>query len=265
MATVENGDVRIHYEWSGCDDGDALVFSNSLGTDLHMWDKVLPLLENRFRVLRYDMRGHGKSSNPPGPYTADQLGGDLLSLLDRLALGRVHLCGLSLGGLVAMWIGIHAPERIDRMILANTAANFGPPERWDERIAMVESSGMEPMALATLERFFTPAYREQHPEEMQTACRMIAATNAVGYAGCCGALRDADVRREIGAIEAPCLVVVGAHDEATPPSEGQALHSALPNSSLVELDASHLSAWERPGEFAGAVLAFLGTKEHVHG
>ena len=169
MATVENGDVRIHYEWSGSDDGEALVFSNSLGTDLRMWDKVLPLLENRYRILRYDMRGHGKSSNPPGPYTADQLGGDLLSLLDRLALGRVHLCGLSLGGLVAMWIGIHAPERIDRMILANTAASFGPPERWDERIAMVQSSGMEPMALATLERLFTPAYREQHPEEMQTA------------------------------------------------------------------------------------------------
>ncbi len=265
MATVENGDVRIHYEWSGCDDGEALVFSNSLGTDLHMWDKVLPLLENRFRVLRYDMRGHGKSSNPPGPYTADQLGGDLLSLLDRLALGRVHLCGLSLGGLVAMWIGIHSPERVDRMILANTAASFGPPERWVERIAMVQSLGMEPIALATLERWFTPVYREQHPEEMQTACRMIAATNAVGYAGCCGALRDADVRREIGAIEAPCLVVVGAHDEATPPSEGQALHSALPNSSLVELDASHLSAWERPGEFAAAVLGFLGTKERSDG
>ena len=191
-----------------------------LASDLHMWDRVLPLLENRYRILRYDMRGHGKSSVPPGPYTAAQLGGDLLSLLDRLALGRVNLCGLSLGGLVAMWIGIHAPQRVDRMILANTAASFGPPERWDERIAMVQSSGMEPMALATLERWFTPAYREQHPEEMQTACRMIAATNAVGYAGCCGALRDADVRREIGAIEAQCLVVVGAHDEATPPSRG---------------------------------------------
>ena len=265
MATVENGDVLTHYEWSGCDDGEALVFSNSLGTDLRMWDRVLPSLENRYRILRYDMRGHGKSSVPPGPYTAAQLGSDLLFLLDHLALGRVNLCGLSLGGLIAMWIGIHAPQRVDRMILANTAASFGPPERWDERIAMVQSSGMEPMALATLERWFTPAYREQHPEEMQTACRMIAATNAVGYAGCCGALRDADVRREIGAIEAPCLVVVGAHDEATPPSEGQALHAALRNSSLVELDASHLSAWERPGEFGGAVLAFLGTKERSDG
>ena len=164
MATAENGDIRNHYEWSGSDDGEALVFSNSLGTDLRMWDKVLPLLESRYRILRYDMRGHGKSSVPPGPYTADQLGGDLLSLLDRLALGRVHLCGLSLGGLIAMWIGIHAPERIDRMILANTAASFGPPERWDERIAMVQSSGMEPMALATLERFFSPPTGSSTPK-----------------------------------------------------------------------------------------------------
>ena len=257
MATVENGDVRIHYEWSGCDDGTVLVFANSLGSDLHMWDKVVPSLEKRFRILLYDTRGHGKSSVPPGPYTAAQLGGDLLFLLDQLALGRVNLCGLSLGGLVAMWIGIHAPQRLDRMILANTAASFGPPEKWDERIAMVQSSGMEQMALATLERWFTPAYREQNPEEMRTVRRMIAATNAAGYAACCGVLRDTDLRREIAAIEAPCLVVVGAHDPATPPSEGQALDSALRNSSLIELDASHLSAWEKPGEFAGAVLGFL--------
>jgi 3-oxoadipate enol-lactonase len=265
MATVENGDVRIHYEWSGSGDGTVLVFSNSLCSDLHMWDKVVPSMENRYRILRYDMRGHGKSNSPPGLYTAAQLGSDLLFLLDHLALGRVHLCGLSLGGLVAMWIGIHAPQRVDRMILANTAASFGPPEGWDQRIAMVQSSGMEPMALGALERWFTPAYREQHPEEMETVRRMVSATNAVGYAGCCGALRDADVRREIAAIEAPCLVVVGAHDPATPPSEGRALHSALRNSSLVELEASHLSAWERPGEFASAVLGFLGTKERSDG
>ncbi len=257
MATVENGDVRTHYEWSGSDEGEVLVFANSLGSDLHMWDKVLPSLGNRYRILRYDMRGHGKSSIPPGLYTTAQLGSDLLSLLDHLALGRVNLCGLSLGGLVAMWVGIHAPQRVNRMILANTAASFGPPEAWDQRIAYVQSSGMEAMALASLDRWFTPAYREQHPEEMQAVCRMISATNAVGYTGCCGALRDADVRREIAAIEAPCLVIVGAHDLATPPSEGQALESALKNSSLVELNAAHLSAWETPGEFAGAVLEFL--------
>jgi 3-oxoadipate enol-lactonase len=265
MATVENGDVRTHYEWSGSGDGAVLVFSNSLGSDLHMWDKVLPSLESRYRILRYDMRGHGKSSVPPGLYTADQLGNDLLSLLDHLELGRVNLCGLSLGGLVSMWIGIHAPQRIDRMILSNTAASFGPPERWEERIAMAQSSGMEPIALATLERWFTPTYREQNPEEMEAVRRMISATNALGYAGCCGALRDADVRGEISGIEAPCLVVVGTHDEATPPAEGQALHAALRKSSLVELNASHLSAWERPEEFAAVILGFLGTKERSDG
>ena len=222
MATAEHGDIRTHYEWSGSGDGTVLVFSNSLGSDLHMWDKVLPSLESRYRILRYDMRGHGKSSIPPGPYTAGQLGSDLLFLLDHLKLGRVHLCGLSLGGLVSMWMGIHEPRRVDRMILANTAASFGPPEKWEERIAMVQSSGMEPMALATLERWFTPGFREQHPDEMQAVRRMISATDALGYAGCCGVLRNTDLRGDIAAIEAPCLVIAGTHDPATPPADGRA-------------------------------------------
>ncbi len=199
-----------------------------LASDLHMWDKVLPLLENRLSDSAIRHAGARKEQYSAGPlHGRAARRRSAFPPRSSRARPREPLRPFARRS-GSMWIGIHSPERIDRMILANTAASFGPPERWDERIAMVQSLGMEPIALATLERLFTPVYREQHPEEMQTACRMIAATNAVGYAGCCGALRDADVRREIAAIEAPCLVIVGAHDQATPPSEGQALHSALP-------------------------------------
>jgi 3-oxoadipate enol-lactonase len=257
MPTIEKGDVRLHYEQSGAMDGPVLVLANSLGSNLQMWDKVLPSLEKSLQVLRYDMRGHGKSGVPPPPYSLEQLGNDLLLLIDHLSIGRVRVCGLSLGGLVSLWLGIHAPERFDRMIFANTAPHIGTRDGWEQRIAMVQSSGMEGLALQTLERWFTPGYREQHPAEMESIRQMVAATNASGYCGCCAALRDTDLRSEIAAIEAPCLVITGTHDPATPASDGRALHSALQNSSYVELDSSHLSAWEKAEDFAEAVLAFL--------
>jgi 3-oxoadipate enol-lactonase len=257
MPTLERGDVRLFYEQSGAMHGPVLVLANSLGSNLHMWDKVLPSLEKSLRILRYDMRGHGKSSVPPPPYSIEQMGSDLLSLMDHLSIDRVHLCGLSLGGLVSMWLGIHAPGRFDRLIFANTGARIGTRDGWEQRIAMVQSSGMDGLALQTLERWFTPAYREQHPAEMETIRQMVAATNSTGYCGCCAALRDTDLRGEIAAIEAPCLVITGTHDPATPPSDGRAIHSALRNSSFVEFDSAHLSAWEKAEEFAGAVLAFL--------
>ncbi len=259
MPTLEKGDVLLHYELSGALDGPVLMLANSLGSNLHMWDKVLSSLEKSLGILRYDMRGHGKSSVPSPPYSIDQLGSDLLLLIDHLSIDRVHLCGLSLGGLVSLWAGLHAPDRFERMIFANTAARIGTRDGWEQRIAMVQSSGMDGLALQTLERWFTPAYREQHPEEMETIRQMLAATNSTGYCGCCAALRDTDLRAEIAAIEKPCLVISGTHDPATPPTGLQAIHAALRNSTYVELDSSHLSAWEKAGEFADTVLAFLRT------
>jgi 3-oxoadipate enol-lactonase len=259
MPTLERGDARLHYEQSGADNGPVLVLSNSLGSNLHMWDKVLPSLEKSLRILRYDTRGHGKSSVPPPPYSIEQMGSDLLLLMDHLSIDRVHVCGLSLGGLVSIWLGIHAPERFERMIFANTAARIGTRDGWEQRIAMVQSSGMDGLALQTVERWITPTYREQHPAEMETIRQMLAATNPAGYCGCCAALRDTDLRGEIAAIEAHCLVITGTHDPATPPSDGRAIHSTLRNSRYVEFDSAHLSAWEKAEEFAGAVLAFLRT------
>ncbi|HEY3628189.1 MAG TPA: 3-oxoadipate enol-lactonase [Terracidiphilus sp.] len=265
MPVADNGSVRIHYQTGGIAGRDVLVLSNSLGSNLHMWDKVLPRLESTCQIVRYDTRGHGLSSVPSGPYTLDQMGSDLLFLLDLLGLQRVNLCGLSLGGMVGMWMGLHAPQRIRRLIFANTGARILTPELWDQRIETVHNIGMASLATATLERWFTPHYRKQHPEEMQTISRMIAQTHLDGYTGCCGVLRDTDLRADIHAITAPALVISGTHDPATPPSDGRALCAAVSHSRYVELDASHLSAWECAKEFADAAIAFLGTEERRDG
>jgi 3-oxoadipate enol-lactonase len=247
MPTLERGEVGLHYEQSGAVNGPVLVLANSLGSNLHMWDKVLPSLEGSLRILRYDLRGHGESNVPAPPYSIEQLGNDLLMLMDHLSIERAYLCGLSLGGLLSIWAGI------------NTAARIGTRDGWEQRIALVQSSGMDGLALQTLDRWFTPGFREQHRTEMETIRQMVAATDPTGYCGCCAALRDTDLRGDIKSIEAPCLVITGTHDPATPPSDGRAIHSALRKSTYVEFDSSHLSAWEKAVEFAGAVLAFLQT------
>ncbi len=265
MPEVEDRDVQLYYELSGTRGGRVLMFSNSLGSNLHMWDKVVPRFEANCHVLRYDMRGHGKTSVPAGPYTIDQLGGDVLFLLDRLGIERVDLCGLSVGGMIAMWIAIHAPERLGRLILANTAARIGTREGWEQRIATVETAGMASLAAASLERWFTRGYREEHPDEMGAMRDMIAAVDANGYKAGCAVLRDTDLRTEIPDISVSTLVITGKHDPATPPSDGLALHAALRDSKYVELDASHISAWERADEFAEAVHSFLINGERTDG
>ena len=264
MPISENRGLKIHYELSG-DSGPVLVMGNGLGSNLRMWDKVLPRCEEQHRVLRYDMRGHGGSSVPAGPYTLDQLGYDVLSLLDFLGMDRVNVCGLSMGGQVAMWLAIHAPQRLNRIVLANTGARILTAEMWDRRIAAVQQNGMSELAGATLERWFTPQYRAQHLEEMSFIRGMIAGTSAAGYCACCSVLRETDLRAEIHSITTPALVITGTHDPATPPSNGRAISAALRNSDYLELDASHLSAWERADEFANAVLAFLHSGGRTHG
>jgi 3-oxoadipate enol-lactonase len=265
MPIAENGGLRLNYEISGPASGRVLLLSNSIGSSLHMWNKVLPRLETTHRVLRYDTRGHGQSGVPSGPYTLDQLGGDVLFLLDHLDIEHADICGLSLGGMIAMWLGIHAPQRVTRIILANTAARIGSPALWDQRIALVQTSGMAVLASMTMERWFTQSYRDRHPGEMERMRSMVATTSPEGYKACCGVLRDTDLRSGIPAITAPALIISGTHDPATPPSDGQALHAALRDSNYIELDASHLSAWERAEEFSNAVLKFLNPEERGHG
>lgn len=257
MPTIESGGVRMRYEVSGTTHGSVLVLANSLASNLHMWDKVLPAFESRYRVLRFDMRGHGESGVSSEPFTIDQLGSDVLQLLDEVEVDRANVCGLSLGGLVALWLGIHAPERVHRLVFANTAARIGSLDMWEQRIATVQATGMSPLAAATLERWFTPTYRALHPGETERIREMVAATDPRGYLACCAVLRDADLRAQIGAIEAESLVITGTHDPATLPTDGRSIHAALRKSRYVELNSSHLSAWECPNEFAAAVVQHL--------
>jgi 3-oxoadipate enol-lactonase len=234
------------------------MLSNSLGTHLGMWDDQLPSLADRFRVLRYDHRGHGRTPAPPGPYTIAELGGDVLELLDGLGLERISFCGTSLGGMTGMWLAINAPERIDRLALCCTSAHLPPREMWTERAATVRARGVEAVVGAQLERWFTPAFAEHRPEVMERTRRALLDTPAEGYAGCCEAIAGHDLRGELGAIRTPTLVLAAADDHATPPEHGRLIATGIGGARLEVLEQGrHLVAVEHPEEFSRAVLAHL--------
>jgi 3-oxoadipate enol-lactonase len=265
MPTPDSSGVRLHFEISGHADAPLLVLLNSLGSNLRMWDMVLPVFEERFRVLRSDTRGHGQSEVGAESFTIEQLGRDVLSLMDAVQAERASFCGVSLGGLVGLWLGIHAPYRVEKLILANTAAKIGTKGVWEQRIDTVNAIGMAALATATLERWFTPGYRNKHPEEMERIRGMIAATDPRGYTACCAVLRDTDLRGDVAQVKAASLVITGTHDPATPPADGLALHAAIQHSNYVELNASHMPVWERADEFARAVVEHLTATEITHG
>jgi 3-oxoadipate enol-lactonase len=257
MPRAELSGAEIRYSLDGPADAPVLVLSNSLGTDLHMWDKVVRGFSERFRVLRYDTRGHGESSVSEPPYTVSQLAQDLVRLLDHLHLDRVNLCGLSLGGITAMWLAIHEPSRFEKLIFANTSPRITSAKAWNERIAFVRASGMHELAKVTMPRWFTADFLASNPNAVDPLISVIESTSPDGYIGCCAALGNKDLWAEVNRIQAPSLVITGEFDVATPAADGQALHNILSNSHYVELKAGHLSAWERPHEFQSAVLGFL--------
>ena len=256
---MRTGDpVSLHHTLEGPEDAPVLVTSNSLGTTPRMWDYQAPMLRERFRLLRYDHRGHGDSPVPPGPYKIDDLGHDVLALLDRLEIERFSFCGLSVGGAVGMWLASEVPEHVERLVLCCTAARFAPPEQWDERAETVRADGVGALADAVLERWFTPSFRESHPEVVEWAGGMLRNTPAEGYAGCCEALRDADLRSRLEAIRAPTLVVAGADDPAAPVKEAELIRDSIPDARLVIVEqASHLANVEQPETVTRAVLEHL--------
>jgi 3-oxoadipate enol-lactonase len=235
-----------------------LVLSNSLGTNLAMWEPQVAAFTQHFRVLRYDSRGHGTTAVTPGPYEIAQLAQDVIGLLDALAIPRAHYCGLSLGAMVGMWLGANAPGRIDRLVLCNTTARVASPEAYDARIGKVRADGIASIADAVLERWFTPAFRLRAPEVLARMREMLIATPVEGYAGACAAIRDMDQWGALPRIRRPTLVIAGALDMATTAADGRRMAQAIPGAEYVELDAAHLSNIEAEAAFTAAVSGFLG-------
>ena len=236
-----------------------MVLSNSLGTDMWMWEGVLPALTSRFRVLRYDQRGHGGSPAPSGPYSIADLGGDALELLDRLELERVSFCGLSLGGMTGMWLAVNAPERIDRLGLLCTSAHLPPREDWEDRAARVRAAGMDQLVEASLERWFSPELAERQPEVVERGRQGLRAVEPEGYASCCEAIAGHDLRARLGEVRAPTLVIATEDDPSTPPEHGREIAGGIDGARLLVLEhGRHLVAAEHPEECARELLGHLG-------
>jgi 3-oxoadipate enol-lactonase len=256
--TVGDG-CRIAYRFDGPTDAPVLLLSNSLGTDMDMWAPQIAPWSERFRILRYDSRGHGASDAPSGAYSMDRLGRDVVEMLDALGLGRVHFCGLSKGGMVGQWLGVHAPERLTSLTLANTSAYMGPPAGWQARIAGVLANGMAPLTEASIARWFTPAFAETGTAAIAPIRTMLLGIDPVGYAGCCAAIRDMDQRPTATLNRTPTLVIAGSDDPATSVGEAAFLADNAADGRLIVLPAAHLSNIELPEPFATAVTDFIPT------
>lgn len=256
---ITTGDgVRLAYRFDGPSDLPVLLLSNSIGTDLHMWDAEVPELTEHFRVLRYDARGHGDSDVPAGAYSLDRLGRDAVELLDALGLQRVHVLGLSLGGYVGQWLGIHVPERVDRLVLANTAAHLGPPEHFDGAIAQLLAAPDMTVTAETFLRNWFPAQMLENDDAVVGAFRRtLLATKREGVAGSWAAVRDGDLRRTIALIDRPTLVIAGEHDTVTSAEHGKEIAAGIPGARLAVLPAVHLSNVEQHAAFLDTVVTFL--------
>jgi 3-oxoadipate enol-lactonase len=256
-ATAPDG-TQLEYSVDGPANAPVLVFSNSIATTQGMWDAQAAALRDRFRVVRYDTRGHGQSDVPPGPYAIETLGLDLLAVIEAIGAEKGHVCGLSLGGLTAIWLAIHKPERLNRVVFANTAAKIGAPEVWDARIKAVREGGMASIRDASLERFFSEGFRKNNPDELARIGRMIDETPVEGYAGVCGTLRDTDLRPGLAGITTPVLVVGGEHDPSTTAEQARELSAAVPGSELfIVPGVNHVSNIEAPEAFTERLIGFL--------
>jgi len=261
MSKLSIGTDFFNIQCDGAENAPVLLISNSLGTNLSMWDAQIAALSAHFRVVRYDSRGHGHSIASQGPYSIAQLGQDALSILDALGIERAHFLGLSLGGMVGQWLLSHAPHRLERVVLANTAARMGPPQGWNARIKTVREKGMSAITSAVIERWFTPHFQTKKPDDVAKITNMLLTTPADGYIACCGAIRDMDQRESVRAASRPTLIITGNQDPATPPQLGHELASFIAGAKVKSLNAAHLSNVEAAQAFTKAVLDFLTAKE----
>jgi 3-oxoadipate enol-lactonase len=255
---IPSANHRVHYRIDGPADAPVVVLSNSLGTTLDMWSPQVDALVGSFRVLRYDTRGHGASAVPQGPYSIDDLGRDVLALLDALDIARAHFCGISMGGLTGQWLGVNAPGRIDKLIVSNTAARIGTEEGWKARVALVRAQGMDEVADGAAGRWFTSRFNDEQPKIVATLVAQLRETPAQGYAACCDALAAADLRGAIEGIVAPTLVIAGDEDPVTTVADAQFIAERVAGARWIKLAASHLSNVEAADAFNDAVTRFLG-------
>ncbi|HEY6360406.1 MAG TPA: 3-oxoadipate enol-lactonase [Vicinamibacterales bacterium] len=260
-ADVETPSGRLRYRIDGPSEAPPVLLINSLGTTLDLWAAQVAALARKYKVIRYDARGHGGSSVPPGEYTLDDLGHDAVHVLDAAGTVAAHICGISLGGLTALWLGVHRSLRVRGLVIANTAARVGTPQRWTDRIAKVRTEGMHAIADLAIANWFTPAFRERDPGVVERFHRMVAACSPEGYIGCCAALRDADLRPAIGAIRAPSLVVAGDQDPSTPVAEVEAVCDAIPGATLLTLHAAHLTNVECADGFSAHAEMMFGVAD----
>ena len=256
MRIKANG-ITFNCRLDGREGAPWLVFSNSLTTNLGMWDEQAKALSEKFRVIRYDQRGHGKSGAPKGPYTIDRLGKDVIAILDGLKIAKAHFLGLSMGGTTGMWLARMAPGRFNKIILSNTGARIGTQDVWNTRIASVLSKGMSAVVDATIERWFSKDSHKRNLPAIPAVRKMLMTTPAHGYAGCSAAVRDADQRWGIGDVKLPTLVIVGTLDPGTPPAGGEEIARRIPGAKIARLEAAHLSNLEKNEQYTAEVQKFL--------
>jgi 3-oxoadipate enol-lactonase len=258
MKLVTTQDAQLRCEHLPRPGAPALLMLNSLGTSLEMWDDQLTALSERYELIRYDNRGHGKStSGSSAELTMEQLGRDALAVLDACGIARAHLCGLSVGGMTAMKIATLWPDRVLKVALCNTSAHMPTRESWQQRIDTVLDKGMSPVVEAVIERWFTPEFRASEPERVDRIRAMLLSADPKGYAACAAAIRDMDQRESIKTITAKTLVIGGTKDPAATPAHAELIASSIAGAKLVMLDCAHLSNVERAEEFTATLLEFL--------
>jgi 3-oxoadipate enol-lactonase len=250
--------IELPYRVDGADDAPPLVLSNSLGSTSEMWDPQVPALSERFRVIRYEVRGHDAAPVPHGPYSIAELGGDVVALLDRLGIERAHFAGLSLGGMTGMWLAVNAPGRVGRLVLLCTSAMLSREHDWPLRARTVREQGTAAVAEAVVERWFTPGFAEANPDVAARMRAMVADTPPEGYAGCCDAIDAMDLVEDIATVRAPTLVIGGREDPATPPHHAEQIAGRIPGARLELVNAAHLANYERPEEVTRLMLSHLG-------
>ena len=257
MPTIDADGCPINVEVAGPEGAPALMLSNSLGTNLHMWDEQVPEWSKHFRVVRYDRRGHGKSGAPKGPYSMERFGRDVLAVADALKVKKFNWCGLSMGGMVGQWLGANAPDRVNKLVLSNTNFHYADKGPWNDRIKLVQEKGLGELVDPNMERWFTAGFRARAPQSIARMKEMFLATSPIGYVASCEAIRDMDFTASNTRINAPTLVIVGKQDPATPPAAGEAIAKQIKGAKVAALDAAHISNMEQPKLYAETVVNFL--------